>query len=1392
MEIILFIAIGIFLFIFIGVICLIIRAEGNYSRSISNRREIERLQKLFKEQAAKIQYLTDIIAGPAAENNEPVPELPRQDVKEARAEQNSPLPAAEKVEAAKTGDPISAAAPVQPETQVPVTKALPAVAAVKAEKKQNESSLLKSLRSFIRGGNLWVAGGVILLFIAFVLFLTYMASRGLFSVEMRIALAVIAGLLMLVFGWRFRLRKPVYALVMQGGGIGILYLSFFAAFKLTSLLSSPAALVLISLLIPPTIILALLQNAQPLAVFGLLGGFLAPVLISDGSGSHIALFSYYLILDIAVLVISRFRHWKGLNLLAFICTFGMSLFWVIRYYTAPLFFSVEPFMFAYMLLFTFLGIRSAKHNELDVKKYIDLPLTLGTPLVGAILHWQIFSRFDHGLTIISIIFSALYLLFTFIIWKIKGPGIRRLAEVYLGISVFLGNLAIPLELSPEITGAIWAAEGALVFYYGVRFSSRKVTVTGIILHIIAALFFISGHTYTPGNAAYFRNPLFIGGLIISVSALFMAVISGKTTASTTLPEALKDKPDNTEKPNSISGKVFWERVLLCWGLLWWFIIWYAELHSVFGSSSKTEAAEVFFIVASVSALAAFGLGKLFRFPPLGFAAIGPLAFAVFRVSGILLWRIGHYLFREPLEILTFNFFTHIYVWGWLLFFAGQIFMLVFTVKELPVRIHSVWMLLIILLSVIVFTCTGRSYTQMWKLSESWTSLMGILPSWLCVAAISVTAKYLAAASEYRRRLLFVVLPGILCAATSCWFIGTLFSAGNPSPLPLYIPVLNPLELMQAFCIVIIALWQLSVRKSGVSVSFGKWTLFAIVDGMVFLWLTAMAARSCHYLFHVPFYRIPASGTFHLILLIVWGVYGIIHILAGHKKKIRGIWLAGAVLTVADIIKLLVVDLAHTGTVTRIISFFAAGLLLLFIGWAAPLPPSAKKQQLEKEQNEKNFKRLLYILFIIFAFPLFSAETAQSPENFAGQMLIDGTAGEFMFLELPENIYRHVERSDLGDIRVFDSGGVMVPFELLKSEEKTILHPPAPVPFFSWLPEQKNNLPGKTDIQVDAEGTVVRVTGSGIQSSFSAGQDNSYLIDLTGLPAPVTSLILETGTGEEQFNSFIEIQYSNDLDSWRKTDKRQTIARYKNSPSSSRNTVEIPENSKYLILKFGANTPPLKEVRAVFAPVKDAGNLRKTMVHGIKSGDSLSIQYDSDGYFPVTHIDFLLPAPDSMGIIIKNRFSEKDPWAYRREGTIYYLKADASGVEQKNKPFEISSNAPFWQISSMADIPFAVVPDMLLEWEPYRLVFFARGEGPWILAYGNSDYEPVQNSYLGPLADRDPLPSVIIGEEIYRPEKLSGHSGPDYQQIILWSVLILAVLVLSLLAYGMAKTLRKKQ
>ena len=64
---------------------------------------------------------------------------------------------------------------------------------------------------------------------------------------------------------------------------------------------------------------------------------------------------------------------------------------------------------------------------------------------------------------------------------------------------------------------------------------------------------------------------------------------------------------------------------------------------------------------------------------------------------------------------------------------------------------------------------------------------------------------------------------------------------------------------------------------------------------------------------------------------------------GAKKEQRTIWLTGAALLALVVLKIFTVDLAGTGTIGRIVSFLVVGLLMLVIGFFAPLPPKKTEQ-----------------------------------------------------------------------------------------------------------------------------------------------------------------------------------------------------------------------------------------------------------------------------------------------------------------------------------------------------------------------------------------------------------------------------------------------------------------
>jgi uncharacterized membrane protein len=184
-----------------------------------------------------------------------------------------------------------------------------------------------ALWNFFFGGNTLVRVGILVLFIGVSFLLKYAADHGLVPIELRLAGVAAGGIVLLVLGWRLRHRRAGYALMLQGGGIGILYLTVFAALRLYQLVPPTLAFVLLAGMAFFSALLAIVQDSKALAITGAAGGFLAPILASTGGGSHVALFSFYAVLNAGILFIAWFKAWRELNLVGFVFTALIGLAW---------------------------------------------------------------------------------------------------------------------------------------------------------------------------------------------------------------------------------------------------------------------------------------------------------------------------------------------------------------------------------------------------------------------------------------------------------------------------------------------------------------------------------------------------------------------------------------------------------------------------------------------------------------------------------------------------------------------------------------------------------------------------------------------------------------------------------------------------------------------------------------------------------------------------------------------------------------------------------------------------------------------------------------------------------------------------------------------------------
>ncbi len=421
------------------------------------------------------------------------------------------------------------------------------------------SFIIKKVKDYFTSGNTIVRVGIVVLFFGVAFLLKYVAQHTQLPIELRYIATAIGGFALLFLGWRVRTKNIGYSLSLQGGGIGILYLTVFAALRISHILSPTAAFALLVIIVILSCTIAVLQNAPTLVVLSILGGFFAPIIASTGSGNFVHLFAYYLILNVGIAFTAWFKSWRELNLIGFIFTFVIGLLWGLKYYQPEHYDSIQPFLITYFLLYSFISIVFTIKQADKGIKYIDSALVFGTPIAAYGLQAAIVHEISMGVGISAAIIGGYYILITYLLLKLYGSKAKILLESFLAFGIGFLTLAIPLASTDgRITSASWAVEGAALLWIGIRQDRTLARIAGTVLILLGSIAFAIGLKIDPAplSAAItpFLNSDFIGIILITASSIFAGLFLLRNA----------DKISNFEKQNLCS-------FMLVYGYLWWMI-----------------------------------------------------------------------------------------------------------------------------------------------------------------------------------------------------------------------------------------------------------------------------------------------------------------------------------------------------------------------------------------------------------------------------------------------------------------------------------------------------------------------------------------------------------------------------------------------------------------------------------------------------------------------------------------------------------------------------------------------------------------------------------------------------------------------------------------------------
>lgn len=772
----------------------------------------------------------------------------------------------------------------------------------------HEFPLFTWVREYFTGGNLVVRSGIIVLFFGVAFLLKFAADRHMLPIELRLAGVALGGVALLVIGWRLRFKQRAYALALQGGGVGLLYLTVFAALRLYQLLPPTLAFALLVIVAGLSAFLAIGQNSMALAALGATGGFLAPVLASTGQGNHVVLFSFYALLDAGIVAIAWFKAWRPLNLLAFVFTYAIGSAWGVLRYAPENFATTEPFVVLFFAMFVTVAVLFALRRAPDLKDYVDGTLVFGTPVMTMLLQSALVKDRPYAMAFSALTLSAVYLGLAAGAWRWRREQLRMLAMAFLALGVAFLTLAVPLALDGHWTAATWALEGAAILWIGLRQERRLAIASGVLLQLGAAISYVVRYDVGPSHLPL-ANSGFLGALFIAVAGLATArVVHGQPLA------------DNWR----------WVRTPpVYWALLWWFVAGVGEIDRSLTPDAFWPALLGFSTLTALgcAALSRWNDWREFQLPTLLLLPAMVLCMPGALQEGHLLHGAGWLAW--PAALLA---------WVWLLRFRERAGPLAF---EPAIHVTTLWL--------VVGLASIELYWQVKSVrlgAVSWRCVMTALPAVLALFLVHTRRE----AWPVRRWPFAYLGIGAAGLAMYLWLWVLVMNADDASASPLpYLPLINPIELTQALALGAIAGWLLHLLRTAPE-AWRPPDVERFSGGMLalgtFVLLTTMLLRVIHHYFGVD-YQLTAlmkSTMVQASLSIFWGVLALAAMVVGARRAQRVVWFTGAVLLALVLAKMFLVDLSRTATVARIVSFIGVGVLMLVIGRYSPVPPARRIEE----------------------------------------------------------------------------------------------------------------------------------------------------------------------------------------------------------------------------------------------------------------------------------------------------------------------------------------------------------------------------------------------------------------------------------------------------------------
>jgi uncharacterized membrane protein len=248
----------------------------------------------------------------------------------------------------------------------------------------------------------------------------------------------------------------------------VLYLTTFAAFQLYGLFSQTTAFGFMVLVTVLAGLLALRYDTAWLAILGLIGGFLTPVILSTGQDNQVALMSYMVLLNAGILAIAACKRWRLLNTLGFLLTWLLFTGWFFRHYGLEKFWPTLFFLHVFFLCYVFVPF---------VYYFLHQSRARLTGLTMSCLNTFVTFAFAFGMvqeyaslrlvSLVTLSYAGLFLGMATLVYRRQQATLEPFILLLAQGTLFL-ILTVPILFSGHWITLFWAVQSAMLLWAGLR------------------------------------------------------------------------------------------------------------------------------------------------------------------------------------------------------------------------------------------------------------------------------------------------------------------------------------------------------------------------------------------------------------------------------------------------------------------------------------------------------------------------------------------------------------------------------------------------------------------------------------------------------------------------------------------------------------------------------------------------------------------------------------------------------------------------------------------------------------------------------------------------------------------------------------------------------------